>query len=60
MPNQWKEEVEKLIFRRKNWVKSDGSKINGRKCNLKIKIYPCITGCRFEEYMQKAEDDLLL
>ena len=37
-------------------MKSVGSKIDGRKCNLKIKIYPCITGCRFDEYMQKADD----
>ena len=37
-------------------MKSVGSKIYGRKSNLKIKIYPCITGCGFEEYMQKADD----
>lgn len=59
MPNQWKEaKVLEADFQGKNWVKSVGSKIDGRKGKLKIKIYTHITGCGFEVYMQKTDDSI--
>ena len=39
-------------------MKSVGNEIDGRKGNLKIKIYTCITGCGFEVHMQKTDDPI--